>query len=189
MSLALPDTVNGNNQVCWYAADTLLQKLHTKVYWCTLQLYCFLVSVISAHWATVDWAWPKSGISVCELISNEEKQQQKSAGGEWIVEHSPKILTSEEEATHSPNHCFFTIHLSLNHGGGWSSIDYFTISFLHFSVLHCPLGLDKLQACPFLDVFPPLFLSDSPGRGNETATSRRPTLPHVSRIVVLEPQR
>ena len=28
-----------------------------------------------------------------------------------------------------------------------------------FSVLHCPLGLSELQACPFPDVvFPPLFL-------------------------------
>ena len=26
-----------------------------------------------------------------------------------------------------------------------------------FSVLHCPQGLGELQACPFLDVFPPLF--------------------------------
>ena len=32
--------------------------------------------------------------------------------------------------------------------------------FSIFPVLHCPLGLAKLQACPFLDVvFPPLPLS------------------------------
>ena len=39
--------------------------------------------------------------------------------------------------------------------------DDFTTSFLHlFPVLHCPLGLAELQACPFLDVvFPPLPLS------------------------------
>ena len=36
-----------------------------------------------------------------------------------------------------------------------------TTNFLHFSpVPHCPLGLGKLQACPFADIaFPPLPLS------------------------------
>ena len=38
--------------------------------------------------------------------------------------------------------------------------DDFSNSFLHFfSVLLCPLGFRKLQACPLLDIFPPLFLS------------------------------
>ena len=39
--------------------------------------------------------------------------------------------------------------------------DDFTTRFLHFfPVLHSPLGLGKLQACPFPDVvFPPLRLS------------------------------
>ena len=35
----------------------------------------------------------ESGISVRELIST---LNQKSAGGEWMVEHSPKILASEK---------------------------------------------------------------------------------------------
>ena len=34
------------------------------------------------------------------------------------------------------------------------------LSFLHFAVLHCPMGHGELQACRFPDVvFPPLFLS------------------------------
>ena len=37
----------------------------------------------------------KSGISMCDLIST----LKKSVGGEWFVEHSPQILTHQEEAT------------------------------------------------------------------------------------------
>ena len=33
-------------------------------------------------------------------------------------------------------------------------------------VLHCHLGLCELQACPFLDVFPPLFMSWAVGRSS-----------------------
>ena len=52
-------------------------------------------------------------------------------------------------------------HLSLNHEGRWGTTDDLATSFLHFfPVLHCPLGLGELQACPFPDVvFPPLPLS------------------------------
>ena len=52
-------------------------------------------------------------------------------------------------------------HQFLNREGRWGTIDDFATSFLHFSlVLHCPLGLAELQACPFPDVvFPPLVLS------------------------------
>ena len=52
-------------------------------------------------------------------------------------------------------------HQSLNREGRWGTTDDFATSFLHFfPVLHCPLGLAKLQACPFPDVvFPPLPLS------------------------------
>ena len=51
----------------------------------------------SSQLAEPQWADPglKSGISVCKLIST----LKKSAGGEWIVEHSPKILACEEKAT------------------------------------------------------------------------------------------
>ena len=52
-------------------------------------------------------------------------------------------------------------HQSLNREGRWGTTDDFATSFLHFfPVLHCPLGLAELQACPFPDVvFPPLPLS------------------------------
>ena len=48
------------------------------------------------------WSDPciKSGISVRELISTHSKiNKLKSAGREWMVEHSLKILASEEKAT------------------------------------------------------------------------------------------
>ena len=52
------------------------------------------------------------------------------------------------------------LHLSLSREGRWGTTDDFTISFLHISALHCPLGLGELHACPFPNVvFPPLFLS------------------------------
>ena len=52
-------------------------------------------------------------------------------------------------------------HLFLNRKGRWGTTDDFATSFLHFfPVLHWPLELDELQACPFPDVvFPPLPLS------------------------------
>ena len=39
------------------------------------------VTVISARWATIDWSWPKSGISLRKLISTSE-EKENSAGGE-----------------------------------------------------------------------------------------------------------
>ena len=65
------------------------------------------------------------------------------------------------------SHLISSSHLSLNLEGRWGTTDDFAISFLHFfSVLHYPLGLGEIQACPFPDVvFPPLFqpaLSSSP---------------------------
>ena len=54
----------------------------------------------------------------------------------------------------------FHFHLSLNHRGRWVTTDNLTASFLHSSVLHCPLRLGELQADPYHNaVFPPLFLS------------------------------
>ena len=51
----------------------------------------------SSQFAEPLWTDPglKSGISVLELIS----ALKRSAGGEWIVEHFPKILAREEKAT------------------------------------------------------------------------------------------
>ena len=52
-------------------------------------------------------------------------------------------------------------HQSLNREGRWGTTDDFATQFSpFFPVLHCPLGLGELQACPFPDVvFPPLPLS------------------------------
>ena len=52
-------------------------------------------------------------------------------------------------------------HQSLNREGRWGTTDDFATSFLHFfPVLHCPLELAELQACPFPNVvFAPLPLS------------------------------
>ena len=46
------------------------------------------------------WTDPglRSWISVCNLISTLKKKKKKSAGGEWIVEQSPKILEHKEKA-------------------------------------------------------------------------------------------
>ena len=55
-------------------------------------------TVVSAHWATVDWSWPREWFSVCELISTLRKEK-KSTCWEWLVEHSPQILASEKKAT------------------------------------------------------------------------------------------
>ena len=55
------------------------------------------------------------------------------------------------------------LHLSPNCKGHWGTTDDFTTSFLYSSVLHCPLGLCKLQAYPFPGVvFQPLLLSALP---------------------------
>ena len=58
-------------------------------------------------------------------------------------------------------HQALSSHLPLNREGRWGTTDDFATSILHFvPVLHCPLGLGELQACPFPDVvFPPLPLS------------------------------
>ena len=62
----------------------------------------------------------------------------------------------EETIRHCDNHHH---HQSLNCKGRWSTTDDFTTSFLlFFSVLHCPLRLCELQACPFPDVVFPLLL-------------------------------
>ena len=39
-----------------------------------------LVTVVSAHWATVDWSWHKSGISVHKLISTLKKIKKRRQG-------------------------------------------------------------------------------------------------------------
>ena len=67
-------------------------------------------SVFSARWEM--WSNPvlKNGINVHELISIKKKK--KSAGGECIVEHSPKILAREEKATTLPRRVWHTSNCS-----------------------------------------------------------------------------
>ena len=45
------------------------------------------------------WTDPSvdSGIRVRELISSKKTNKQTNSGGEWMVEHSPKILASEKK--------------------------------------------------------------------------------------------
>ena len=58
-------------------------------------------TVVSARWATVDWFWHKVWNSFVQVNLHLKKQQHKSAGREWVVEHSPKILAGEEKTTTS----------------------------------------------------------------------------------------
>ena len=61
---------------------------------------------------------------------------------------------------HHHHHHHHRRHLSLHREGRWGITDDFATTFLYFSVLHCPVGLDELRARPFPDVvFPPLPLS------------------------------
>ena len=60
-----------------------------------------MIVVRSSQFAEPLWIDPglKSGISARVLISAEKKKKRKEgAGEEWMVEHSPKILASGEEA-------------------------------------------------------------------------------------------
>ena len=61
---------------------------------------------------------------------------------------------------------YYSSHHLFSREGRLGTTDDFATSFLHFFlILHCPLGLGELQACPFLDVvFQPLLsaLSSSP---------------------------
>ena len=54
-----------------------------------------LATVIPACWATVDWSWPKEWIW-CARTNLHFKNKIRRQG---TVEHSPKIVTSEEKAT------------------------------------------------------------------------------------------
>ena len=68
-------------------------------------------------------------------------------------------------------------HLSFNREGRWGTTDDFATSFLLFlPVLHCPVELAELQACPFPDVvFPPLPLSALSSSPSSSSSSVRLT--------------
>ena len=87
-------------------------------------------------------------------IKKKERRKRRRGGG-GREKKIPMVYTHHHH------------HQSLNREGRWGITDDFATSFLHFfPVLHCPLGLAELQACPFPDVvFPPLplfALSSSP---------------------------
>ena len=50
-------------------------------------------------WATVDRSWHKQWNYARKIISTNKTKEKKSAGWEWMVEHPPKILASEEKAS------------------------------------------------------------------------------------------
>ena len=56
------------------------------------------------------WTDPglKGGISVRELISTLKKKK-KNAGGEWIVEHSPQILTCNQKSTTTTTYLYWSL--------------------------------------------------------------------------------
>ena len=58
-------------------------------------------SVVSARSATLNWSWHEEWreISMNELISTSKKKK-KNAGGEWMVAHSFKTLSSVESHHH-----------------------------------------------------------------------------------------
>ena len=58
-------------------------------------------TVILARWATVDQSWHNEWNKLVQANLHLKQQQQKNAGREWIVKHSPQILASEEKATTS----------------------------------------------------------------------------------------
>ena len=71
----------------------------------------------------------------------------------WHWSGDQNLFKKEEEREAHHHH-----HQSLNREGRWGTKDDFATSFFFlffssiFPVLHCPLGLAELQACPFPDV-------------------------------------
>ena len=66
-----------------HSMGTIQETAHTQLirkHW---------VTVISACWATVDWSWPKSGISVLKLISTSEKKRRKLRMNCWTFSQNP----------------------------------------------------------------------------------------------------
>ena len=109
-------------------------------------------TVVSARWATVDWPWHKEwnkcGRANVHFKKTTNKQtNKKSAGGEWMVQHSPTILASEEKA--SSHHLLITSASSSLHYSCIGSIECSPIPFLFlcFLVHHILLPLN-----PFVGV-------------------------------------
>ena len=71
-------------------------------------------TVVSAHWATVDWSWPKKWNWLAQ-VDLKTKKQKKSTGRECIVEPSPTVLASEEKNYY---HWHNTVGIFFGGGGG-----------------------------------------------------------------------
>ena len=86
---------------------------------CLLNWYYWKVTVkpgSKLHWISVN---PRLS---APLISLQSKTKQKSAGREWMVKHSPQILSSEEKATTTHRH-WCTITNNQTNMKKWACID------------------------------------------------------------------
>ena len=104
-------------------------------------------TVISAHWATVDWSWPKKWNQCTRPKLRFKNKIKKGAGGEWIVKQSPKNFARKEKPPSPPHpHLYlkplpFWVHVvALQH----------LVLFLLFCFL---LALCYVVHCKFLSAF------------------------------------
>ena len=77
-------------------------------------------TVVLARWTTVDWTWHIE----CARANLDLKKKKKSAGGEWMVEHSSQILASVEKATrhHFQWICLFSINITSSFNSLFSAL-------------------------------------------------------------------
>ena len=104
MDSGLVTTQNVYAMWCYWCCDFVF-RLNMAVCspqkWAHTQLVReHLVTVISAHWSTVDWSWLKSRISVHKLTST--LKNEKSADGELIVEILLKSFSWKSHHHHPP---------------------------------------------------------------------------------------
>ena len=132
------------------------------------------------NYKPVTWPWPNINTQTSHawkstMPSNHSAVLTKSQSMRYASKHKPtnegKRPRGSLQSLRFISRCFsgqrFKVHHHhhhhqfLNREGRWGTTDDFVTNFLHFfPVLHCPLGLAKLQACPFPNVvFPPIPLS------------------------------
>ena len=103
----------GVGWLCRYSGiawEPIQKRAHTQLVW------EHSATFVSVRCATATDPGKKSGISVREIISNSKKKQKKTSGGEWMVEHSPKIPASEQPLSQlfdQSVHESITNHLSI----------------------------------------------------------------------------
>ena len=87
----------GVSWLCLYPGivwEPILKRAHTQLF------REHSATVVSARWVSVDWSWPTEWNLRAQANLHFEKKKKKSAGGEWMVEHSPKILASVRGKSH-----------------------------------------------------------------------------------------